>query len=48
MNGETFWQIFSDTGDPMSWLMYRASEKAPDGTKKYTAAPPEPNPGASD
>ena len=27
MSDEILWQIFADTGDPMSWLMYRASEK---------------------
>lgn len=27
MSNEILWQIFADTGDPMSWLMYRASEK---------------------
>lgn len=27
MSDEILWQMFADTGDPMSWLMYRASEK---------------------
>ena len=27
MSDEILWQVFADTGDPMSWLMYRASER---------------------
>lgn len=27
MSDDILWQVFADTGDPMSWLMYRASEK---------------------
>ena len=24
MNDEIFWQVFTDTGDPLCWLLYRA------------------------
>ncbi len=27
MSDDILWQVFADTGDPMSWLIYRASEK---------------------
>ncbi len=27
MSDDILWQIFAETGDPMGWLMYRASEK---------------------
>ncbi len=27
MTNDDFWQIFTDTGDPMGWLLYRAADK---------------------
>ncbi len=27
MHDKFFWQIFTDTGDPLCWLMHRAAEK---------------------
>jgi hypothetical protein len=29
MTGDPFWDTFLDTGEPMSWLLYRAAEKRP-------------------
>ncbi len=26
MEKKDYWQIFKETGDPMCWLMYRASD----------------------
>ncbi len=46
MTDDTFWMMFADTGDPMSWLMYRAAEKKPE--KSADDRPPEVNSGASD
>ena len=34
MSDDILWQVFAETGDPMSWLMYRASERQ----KNKTAA----------
>lgn len=41
MSGEILWQVFADTGDPMSWLMYRASERE---KKRETSAEGSPSP----
>ena len=41
MSNEILWQVFADTGDPMSWLIYRASEK---GKKNETSAGVMPSP----
>lgn len=41
MRDEILWQVFADTGDPMSWLMYRASEK---GRINETSAEATPSP----
>lgn len=30
MNNDKLWQLFYDTGDPLSWLYYRAAEKSKD------------------
>lgn len=27
MHEEFLWQVFTDTGDPLCWLMHRAAEK---------------------
>ncbi len=37
MSDDVLWQIFAETGDPMSWLMYRASEKQKQKQKKVSA-----------
>ncbi len=41
MTNDTVWQIFAETGDPMCWLMYRASEKR---NKKKAPAEDSPSP----
>ncbi len=41
MSNEILWQVFADTGDPMSWLMYRASEKR---NRNETSAEAVPSP----
>ncbi len=41
MNDDILWQVFADTGDPMSWLMYRASER---GKKNKRSAEDAPSP----
>lgn len=28
MSEDLFWQVFTDTGDPLCWLMHRAAEKS--------------------
>lgn len=28
MSDNLFWQVFTDTGDPLCWLMHRAAEKS--------------------
>ncbi len=28
MPDSLFWQVFTDTGDPLCWLMHRAAEKS--------------------
>lgn len=32
MTGDEYWQMFADTGEPMSWLFYRAADKKPPET----------------
>lgn len=29
MTDDTFWKVFTDTGDPMCWLMCRAADRNP-------------------
>ncbi len=41
MSDEILWQVFADTGDPMSWLMYRASEKRMNNTAAEETPSPE-------
>ncbi len=28
MPEDMFWQVFTDTGDPMCWLLHRAAQKS--------------------
>ncbi len=39
MSDDILWQVFAETGDPMSWLMYRASEKQKQNKVSAEAAP---------
>lgn len=33
MSDDLLWQVFTDTGDPMCWLMHRAEVKSKDKGK---------------
>lgn len=33
MSEEIFWQMFTDTGDPLGWLLKRAAEKNRDNAE---------------
>jgi hypothetical protein len=48
MNDKTLWQIFTDTGDPVCWLMYRAAERKPEASGDYNRTGTEGNPAPAD
>lgn len=41
MSDDILWQIFAETGDPMSWLMHRASEKQREKQENKTTSAEE-------
>lgn len=46
MTDDTFWKVFTDTGDPMCWLMCRAADRNPPKSSedKKRAAEQSPRP----
>ncbi len=39
MSDEILWQVFADTGEPISWLMYRASKRRKKNEKSAEDTP---------
>ena len=48
MTDDTFWKAFTDTGDPMCWLMCRAADRNTPKSSEDKKRAAEQNPAPSD